>query len=333
MFLFFACSSDKTKDIPDVSNVSVETNVYRFDQALFSLDTNNLLPQLAALENKDTAFTQIFFRHILGSKGPRASETTHPDFVKGFITFDNVRHLYDTTQVVYGDFTEVENQFAQAFQFFKYYFPNRDLPTITTFISEYSYAAFIYGDNQLAVGLDFFLGSDYPYGKYNPGNPNFSNYLLRTFNKDHLVLKTLQPLIDDMVGPPAGNQLLDYMVNSGKKMYLLDQLLPYHADTIITEWSAAQLNWVTTNEADIWAHFISEDLLYSTDYSAFRKLVEYSPNSPGMPKDAPGRTAVWTGFRMVEAYMERTPSASLEDLIRLKDAQKILEESRYRPQR
>ena len=64
-------------------------------------------------------------------------------------------------------------EYEQAFKFLKYYFPELPTPKVTTFISEYSVAAFIYGEGDLGLGLDFFLGSNYPYARYNPNNPNF----------------------------------------------------------------------------------------------------------------------------------------------------------------
>ncbi|MFQ5447121.1 MAG: hypothetical protein ACE5FF_09305 [Saprospiraceae bacterium] len=99
------------------------------------------------------------------------------------------------------------------------------------------------------------------------------------------------------------------------------------------EYSQPQVDWCNQNEENIWAYLISEDLLYSTAWNDFRKLVEYSPNSPGMPKEAPGRTANWLGWQIVKAYMKRHPGTSLEDLIALKDAQAIMDGSKYKPRR
>jgi hypothetical protein len=81
----------------------------------------------------------------------------------------------------------------------------------------------------------------------------------------------------------------------------------------------------------MWAHFLKEELLYSTDFQKFRKLVDYSPSSPGMPPEAPGRTANYMGLKIVEAYMRRYPDLGLQGLTELQDAQYILEQSRYKP--
>jgi len=60
-------------------------------------------------------------------------------------------------------------------------------------------------------------------------------------------------------------------------------------------------------------------------------LVDHSPNSPGMPSDAPGRTANWTGWQIVKAYMKRNPKITLSQLIEETDAQQILTKAKYKP--
>lgn len=330
---FTSCEDDKGKDIPDVSNITSDVIIKRFEQDLFNIDTTNMESSLQKLKEQYPEFSGIFFNQLLGANDSRIAPEGAEAYLKGFVNFPPVRQLYDTTQIVFGDMAEIKAEFDQAFQFYQYYFPNRKVPDLTTFISEYGIAAFIYGENSLAVGLDFFLGENYPYAYYNPANPNFSAYLTRSFNKDHLVRKTLIPMIEDaeFLGNPSGNRLLDMMVHNGKKLYVLGQLLPYAPDSVIIEYSQPQVNWVENNEFEMWNHLLKENLLYSTNVKETRKLVDYSPHSPGMPPEAPGRTANWLGWQIVKAYMQRNSGTSLEDLLKIKDAQEILDKSKYKP--
>ncbi len=329
-----ACQSGKVKDIPDVSGIEVQVDLKRFDQALFALDTNDMAGGLPRLEAGYGEFAEIFFGQVLGSKDPRVAPEGHVAYVRGFISHPNVRRLYDTCQVVFPDLTSIKNDFGQAFKFYKYYFPLQPLSgEVVTYISEYTIGGFLYGNNSIGVGLDFYLGEGYPYQVYNPANPNFSQYLTRSFNKDHIVMKSMKLLVQDMLGGAKGNKLLDYMIHNGKELYLLDHLLPLTPDSIKLEFSQQQVDWVNENEANIWAYFISEDLLYSAEMAKFRKYIEYSPNSPGMPDGAPGRTANWLGWQIVKAYMERNPETDLQELIEMRDAQAIMDGSRYKPKR
>ncbi len=341
LFLLFAiflcvnaCECGKGKDIPDVSDIKVDVKVRRFDQDLFALDTNDVATSLAALEGKYPEFAPIFFGQVLGSTDSTIAPEGATKYVRGFITHPAVRKLYDTCQVVFPDSKWLEKDFRQAFQFFKYYFPTQPLSgEVVTYLSEYSIGGFLYGENSIGVGLDFYLGVGHPYQSINPENPNFSQYLTRTFNKDHIVAKSMQLLVDDLLGPPKGNRMLDHMIHNGKKLYILDHLLPNSPDSVRMEFSQKQVDWCNENEGNIWAYFFSEKLLYSTDYNTYRKFVEPSPDSPGMPEEAPGRTANWLGWQIVKAFMEKNPNTSMEQLIAITDAQFIMDKSKYKPKK
>lgn len=330
--LAVSCDNSRIK-APDVSGIEVTVDIRRFEKDLFSIDTSAIPAGLARIEENYPEFSEIFFNDITGSKNPDIAPEGHEAYMRGFLSHSSIRALYDSCMLRFDNMSDIEKEFQQAFRYYRYYFPKREIPDVTTFISEYSVGTFIYGEQSLAVGLDFFLGEEHPYAIFNPGNSNFSAYLTRTFTREHLVSKTLQPLIEDMLGPPYGNRMLDMMIYNGKKLYILDLLLPYTADSIKLEITGEQTNWLSKNQLEMWAFFLAENLLYSSDWAQIRKYVEYSPHSPGMPEEAPGRTANWLGLQIVRAYMQQFPETSLEQLINLRDAQEILTKSRYKPRR
>lgn len=330
-----ACRTENEKKLPDISNISIDFKFRRFEKDFFALDTNaiDFSAQLNQLEVEYGDFGDIYFDRILASKDPRVAPQGHEAYVKGFLTHPAIRHLYDTCMVLYTDMSDIKQDFTQTFKYFNYYFPDKPIPDVTTFISEYTTAAFIYGDYSLAVGLDFFLGKEYPYRKYNPQSPSFSDYLTHYFSKEYLVSKTIRPLVEDLIGAPTGDRMLDLMIQNGKKLYLMESFMPTKPDSIIFEVTAEQNEWLKENEAQMWNYFLSEDLLYSTDRRKIRKFIDYSPNAPGMPDEAPGRTANWLGWQIVRKYMRKYPATSMPELISLNDAQALLERSKYKPKR
>ncbi len=341
LFLLFAiflcvsaCECGKGKDIPDVSGIPMEVKMRRFEQDLFALDTNDVGAGLAKLDETYPEFAPIFFGQVLGSTDSTIAPEGGQKYVRGFVTHPAVRKLNDTCQVVYPNLKALEKDFAQAFRFFKYYFPTQPLSgEVVTYLSEYTIGGFLYSENSIGVGLDFYLGEGYPYLAYNPSNANFSAYLVRTFNRDHIVAKSMRILVQDVLGPARGSRMIDYMIHNGKELYLLDHLLPYAPDSVRLEFSQKQVDWCNDNEANIWAYFFSEKLLYSTDFNTYRKFVEPSPNSPGMPDEAPGRTANWLGWQIVKAFMEKNPATTPEQLVAITDAQFIMDKSKYRPRK
>ncbi|MBL0236391.1 MAG: hypothetical protein IPQ02_07180 [Saprospiraceae bacterium] len=92
-----------------------------------------------------------------------------------------------------------------------------------------------------------------------------------------------------------------------------------------------KLNWCNENKVGIWTYFLSERLLYSTESLKFNKYINPSPNSPGMPSEAPGQAELILDIILLKNSAKRHPQLSLEDLIQMSDSQKILEESKFKP--
>ncbi|WP_235298165.1 gliding motility lipoprotein GldB [Portibacter marinus] len=322
--LLYSCVRDEVS-APDVSGIDGNFDLIRVEQVMMNADTNNVLEEL----NQYPAFTQIYLNNIMGFTDDENEN------LKGFVTDENINLIYQATQIQYGNFESLEADFEKAFQYYKYYFPNRDIPKIYTFISEYGIQRFVFSDENgkdaLGIGLDLFLGADYPYAQFIPNNPAFSSYLIRRFNKDHLIKRSMGALVEDLLGPNKGSTLLEKMIHNGKKLYILDQLLPSTPDSIIMEYTEEQMEWVQDNEVEMWAYLLKEDLFFDSDINKINKLVNPSPNSPGMPKEAPGRTANYLGWRIVDAFMKRQQNYSIDDLINEGDAQKILNLSKFKP--
>jgi hypothetical protein len=178
-----------------------------------------------------------------------------------------------------------------------------------------------------------FLGNNFDYKNIDPTNPAFSEYLSRSYNKDHIVKKSLDILMEDIMGQPSGKRFLDLIIHKGKQLYIAQHILPTASDTVVFEFSEKQWTWLNDNELEIWSFFLEKNLLYETNHLKINKYVNNSPNSPGMPAEAPGRTACYIGYQIVKAFMNKKPEMTLIDLIQYSDAQKLMEISKYKPNR
>jgi hypothetical protein len=333
MILQSMYSCKESKHIPNVDHINVNMEVVRFDQLLFGIDSNSVAENLNDLAKKYPPFYALYFKNIL----PLTDDSTKmAGAVKAFINDKQIKNLYDTTQLVMKDWSKIESEMKLAFQYIKFHIPNFQTPNVYTFISEFGMQRFLFSDRNkdgLGIGLDMFLGNQYPYKNIDPTNPNFSAYLTRTFNKEHIVPKTIDLLIDNMMESPSGAKLLDIMVHNGKKIYLKQLFLPTAADTLIFEYSPAQMAWVQKNELEIWSFFADQNLVYESVPTKIAKYLNPSPNAPGMPAEAPGNTANYIGLKIIEAYLQKFPNTTIDQLINLKDAQKVLELSKYKPKR
>ncbi len=336
LLLMNSCDSNQREAVPDVSGISVDLKLIRFERELFQLDTQSMAAGLNKLSEKYPSFTSLFFEEILSIK--KQGDTMSADFenaAKQFVSDPEAIRLNDLVQKEFPDHDDLENELKTSLQFMKYYFPSEKEPVFYTLVSEFSYGNFIFKESNerdgIGIGLDFFLGNAFDYKKIDPRNPAFSEYLNRCFNKDHLLKKTWNVWIEDRLGDPSGGKLLDYMIQRGKKLYTLTKLLPDIQDTVLFEYTPAQLEWCNKNKVEIWSYFLANNLLYSTELLKFNKFVNPSPNSPGMPPEAPGQTGSYIGYQIIRSYMKRHPELQLQDLWNMRDSQMLLNESRFKP--
>ena len=331
--LNYGCGASDQIDIaPNVDDYSSNATVQRFDRDLIKIDTNSLERSLEELKSKYPDLFQVYFTDVLGMN---VKEETYQSNVNSYLTNSLTRNLYDTINILYPNLDVVNQEFQTAFKYMKHYFPSFVEPNLYSLVSGFGYQKFLFQDEEkdgIGIALDMYLGSTFPYKTIDPQNPIFSEYLTRTFNQDHIVKKSIELIVkEDLVGYPNGVRLLDVMINNGKKLYILDKLLPFKSDTIIVEYSANQLDWCKNNEQRIWSFFTEENLLYETNLSKIKKFIDPSPSSPGMPEAAPGRTANYIGWQIIKAYMKKFPDVTMEELILEKDSQALLEKARYRP--
>jgi len=328
-----ACKNNDDQPLPDIDQSAIDFKFIEFDEELFLLDTTDLDDSLIAIRAKYPAFSELFFKSILPVKDEQGNISSQ--ILSEFLTDPSLRDLKDTVSLLV-DKGQLKSQFQEAFKYARHYLPNLKTPNIYTLISGFAYQRFLFEDEEgdaLGVGLDFFLGEDYPYKKIDPKNPSFSAYQTRTFNEDHIVKKVLDIWIEDKIAPPAKNNLVSHMITNGKKLYILDKLLPTVSDTVIMEYTKDQLDWADNNQHQIWSYFFNQDLFYETNLRRLNKYISPSPDSPGMPPEAPGRIANYMGWQIVKTYMNRYPDKGLEMLIMENDAQKILDLSKFKPRK
>jgi hypothetical protein len=157
-------------------------------------------------------------------------------------------------------------------------------------------------------------------------------YVTKTMTREHLVPKCFEGMAQELVGEQVGDQLLDYMLHNGKRMYLLDLFQPHVSEAVKFGITKKQVDWLYANEFNMWKEVFVK-YLYENDLKkeGLIGLVNPAPTSPGMPDESPGNTGTWVGYRIISSYMKYNPNVTLEQLLAEKDPQKILKGARYKP--
>ncbi len=319
--LFISCEEPRS----DVIHSTIDLDVHRTEDLVFN-------QSVIDLPEKHPAFGKLFYSQIVPIK--QDDVKVAEEELQAFTTDPFIVELKLKTDSVFADLSNVERTLGHGLANALEADIIAQIPNVYSFISGLSYQCFLFDDIEnegLGIGLDMFLGKAFPYEQFAQQNPSFSSYHSRTFTKEHIAKKALETVIADRLGEVKGNAMLDHMIHNGKSLYILDQLLPGVPDSIIHEYTSQQLEWCENSQQQMWAHFLREDLFYETDFRQFNKLVNPSPNSPGMPIEAPGRTANFIGSKIVEAFMDRNTDLSLVDLIQGPTNKEILDKSRFKP--
>lgn len=333
--ILFAC---KQSDGPDVSGINVNLQVQRFEQDFFAVDTNNLMPSLDRLYQKYPNFLGDFMANILGL--PPVSDTNGQVqmAIRKFIS--DYRPVKDSADKVFKNLEDVQEEVIDGLKHVKYYFPNYKLPQkLTTFIGPMD--AFFegsmggYGDvitsDALAIGLQLHLGSNFSLYKSEMGQALYPTYISRKFGPEYIPVNSIKNIIDDLFPDQSnGKHLLVQMVEKGKRMYLLDKLMPETEDTLKTGYTKKQLEGCYENEGLIWNFFLTNNLLNNNEPGVVKNYIGESPNTPEFGEGAPGNIGMFVGWQIVKKYMDKNSSVTLQTLMQT-DARKIYEESKYRP--
>jgi len=178
----------------------------------------------------------------------------------------------------------------------------------------------------LSVGLDYFCRPDFPY--LPAGIPN---YIRRRFTPEHLPVMVAQALAMRLHPPLTAEDdpaLVDYLVNAGIRMTLLEQLLPEAADSLRLRYTTDQTAWCLAHEAAIYRAYVP--LLFEQNQGKLRPYISEGPHTREVDPQAPGRLHEFVGWRLVRQYCEQN-DVSLQEVVALQDYRKVFEAANYKP--
>lgn len=317
--LFYSCHH-RTADV-DLGSINIKmVELHRYEKALFTLDPQNLKQGLPTIADE--------FKIFLGEQ---YLEPVNLMRLQAFISDTAMLALYRETMRRYPDLTGQNSELTLAFRYFKYYYPEKAMPDVYTYISGLDIDNPVrYSEEGLVIGLDLFLGSTEPiYAK-----SGFPLYKIARMTSEQIAPYCMAEIGRSLVVVDGQKQrLLDLIIAEGKVLYFEELTLPGTADYIKIGYTSIQFDWCKANEVQIWAFLVENNLLFTTDPIAVGKLLTDGPFTSGFGNESPGRIGAWVGWQIVRAYMQRNPELALAELMKGTDSQKILEGSRYKPRK
>jgi hypothetical protein len=323
--LFISCNNEKNK--PDVSDIKVDLRLERFEQTVFKIDTNDITSGLADLRNAYPRFYPFFMRDILQVNPMDTSSFT---IIRTFLS--SYRSINDSIQKKYKNLDWLKDELTTAFKYVKHYYPNYKVPNALTYIASFDAPGVVLTPDYLGIGLHQFIGKNFSVYQTEVIQQLYPLYISRRFDKEYITTACIKAIVDDVHPDQSiGRPLIEQMVEKGKQWFLLDKFLPDVADTIKTGYTKKQLDWVESNEGNVWAYIVkNENDLYSIEPVTIQTYIGEAPYTQGMPEVSPGNIGQWIGWRIVQEYAKKHEDFSVQQILEV-DPKTIFQEAKYRP--
>jgi gliding motility-associated lipoprotein GldB len=325
--LFTACGRDKKVD---VSNIPVNISISRFDHDLNEMRTKPMAAQAEVLKKRYGLFYQDFIERILqiGS----IKDTAYFATLRIILNNKDYLSLKQEVDEVYPNLNQQNDELTDAFRRVKYYFPKKQIPRVYAYFSGFRAQTSI-GDQYMAISLDLFLGAN---SKFYPAIiEDYPHYISRRFTPQNIAPRVVEAFVREDMFPERDEDktLLAKMVYNGKIMYFMDLTLPDVPDSTKIGYTPKQLKWAEDFKPQTWAYILNESLLYESDMLKIQKYINEAPFTSGLGEhnESAPKLGVYTGWQIVKQYMDKHPQITLAQLMTDYDAQKILNESKYRP--
>ncbi len=320
--LFTGCSPWDRKPFyeADISETRIDPiQISRYESVLFELNPFELRREI------DPYIDEFYFFLGEGINDPEGVEQLY-----NYVTDPLLKELYNDSRETWPDLKNLEESLTRAFRFYKYHFPEGEIPRVYSYISGIDHQMpVMHSEGHLIIALDTYLGSEYPYYE-RLGIPKYKKRWMRPERAPADVMLVMADEKLDLIYPRP-ESLLEHMVHEGKRLFFLDCMLPDTPDSLKIKYTAANQQWMENNQGRAWTYKLDNELLYSSDFAAIQKFIREAPFTAPFSQHSAPRTGTWLGWQIVREYMRRNQEVSLQELLHETNARKILNEARFRP--
>jgi len=294
----------------DIKNPDIEIEIERFEDVFFNSDLNSL-----SKVKKDFSFLfppqfddQIWI--------DRLNDTTQ-------------KQLYLEVKLSFSDFSAHKSSIQNFYTNYLKYNSEYKIPRLITLTTDVDYRKkIILTDSLLLIGLDNYLGENHFFYS------SFPKYLKSTFNNDNIVIDIAKIYASRSVAKEKleNYTFIEKIINQGKILYFTSAMLSETQPYKVIGYSNNEFIWALENEKDIWANFIENEYLFSSDINLDNRFINLSPFSKfylSLDNESPSMIGKFIGWQIVKSFMN-VNSTNLDELIQF-DPMYIYNNSKYKP--
>lgn len=314
-----SCQTEKNRLAVDTSGIDIDpVEIKRYEQKLFDINPANLAEELKKIQPD----FGVFLNGDL-------DDTLNIMRLANYIDDTLLRNVNNDCQNVFPNLNALEADLDQAFRYHKYYYPKFQVADVYTYISGFDYEHPVQlMDQNVLISIDMYLGKDY----YRYKKLGLPAYMLNRFDRHYIVKDCMKELARQNINyRRIGPALLDMMVNEGKMIYYTNAMIPSISDSILMNYTTAQMEWAINAEGSVWAFLLENEMLYAKENQPIQKFILESPFTSYFGADSPPRLGWFMGWKIVNSYMQKNQDVELHELMNEYDAQKVLQQSGYKP--
>jgi hypothetical protein len=307
----------------DVEHISIK----RFEQDLIPIDTIHV--NESHFSNIAKKYNEFYFGFCENTLGilPETKDPYYAYALTGFVKYPSIQMLKHEIDSLYSNLNDLEDGLSVAMNRYRTEFPKAKVPKFVSYLSEFTEAHCAY-DSIIGIGLDMYLGKDYPYYP-----AEFPDFMRKKMTRDYILPNTLKAMaISNFDIQLKDKRFLAYMLFEGKVRYFVKKLMPELADTLVFGYTKTQMDWCNESEGQIWSFVIDKKLLYNKNPNDYMRLLTDAPftSAEGIPQESAPMLGAYCGYKIIENYADKT-GASLEEVMNNNNWDEILKESAYRP--
>ena len=280
----------------------------RFDSAFFAMDSLHFESDLAKLVQQYPQFSEDYFNRIL-MLSPKKESKKIGAFYKAY------RPIFNATTQIQAS-KKATPEIIAAFKRFHYFFPTYTLPKqLIYFIGPLETYGNVVTKDGLAIGLQLYMGAASSWYYSEQINTIYPTYISRHFAPEYIVVNSIQNILNDYEPLVInGKQLIEQMIEIGKRQYILSQCLPNASDTLLLGYTSNQLKAIEESQGDIWTFLSSQNRLFSVDPSLTTAILTEAPYNDYFGEDIPGNVGKYIGYGIVKSWMKQQKGKSKNDL-------------------
>lgn len=190
------------------------------------------------------------------------------------------------------------------------YLPKARISSVYGVVNPFN-QAIIVADSMVFIGLNHYLGSDYP------GYASFDNYIRKRKTPDRIPYDFTEAVIaiNYPYIPDPDCAVINRLLYEGALIKAINESVPGSSICNILGYNDTEMLWMKSNESAIWQTLIARDMLYTVDHSIESRLVSPGPATTVISQETPPAAGRFIGFRIIESYLMKHPETTLDHLL------------------